>query len=127
MSAADVQAKVKSGLAKAKAKVGSIDSPIVYLKSITETGGTPGDPFDPPISTPALIELTNAIFKSVALSGIDGTLIQAGDMELICDGDTAFKAGDIITQAAISFIVITIGSSSPFGIALNYNPIVRQQ
>jgi len=122
MGAFDIQAKVKSGLAKAKEKAGDSSSPIVYLLRTTDAGGSPIN--QQPVITET-IELVDAVFKSVSNSLIDGTLIKQGDMTLVCNGDVAIKQTDIIKQGNSQFTVITLTDKSPFGISLAQLPIVR--
>jgi hypothetical protein len=124
MSAVDVQAKVRSGLAKAKAAVGEADSPIVYLTVITGGGGN--DPFNQTPLITVNTELPNAVFKNIARGTMNNSsLIKEGDRELVCDGDNEIKQNAIITQGAKEFIVVDIIVSEPFGYPISYRPIVR--
>lgn len=126
MSALGVRAKVASGLAKANARVGEDNSPIVNLIRSTTTGGD-GSPINPGTVSNETIELVNAIFKAIDFDSINSELIKKGDMELVCDGSVVIEQGDTITQGAIKYIVVHIFVSSPYGVALAYKPIVRKQ
>jgi hypothetical protein len=123
MGAYEVQAKIKAGLAKAKAKVGAEASPVVYLVSTTKSGGS--SPLDPPVISTVNIELVNAVFNAVDKSMIDGSLVRAGDFTLVCDSDSEIKTGDTITQGSKTFEVITVKESNPFGVRLASFPVVR--
>jgi hypothetical protein len=125
MAASDIQAKVRAGLAKAKAKAGSSSSPIVYLVRKTESAG--GSPTNPATITTENIELPNAVFKNIVRGSTDGDLIQEGDMEIVSDGDVLIKQGEIITRDPLKYLVVSVSVSSPFGIHLSYRPVVRQQ
>lgn len=126
MTALSVRAKVAKGLARANAKVGESTSPIVNLIRTTVTGGD-GSPINPGTITDETIELVNAIFKTIDMGSINNDLIKAGDMELVCDGSVEIKQGDEIVQGATKFVVVDVPLSSPYGVALAYKPIVRQQ
>ena len=133
MGANNVALKVARGLAKANAKVGENDSPIVSLVKITVTGGG-NNPFDPPVTTQENIVLVNAIFKTIDKSSIDNDLIKDGDRELVCDGAVEIKQGEVIQTSVDEnfivieeFIVISVSISSPYGIPLAYKPIVRRK
>jgi len=127
MGGLSVAAKVVRGLAKANVKVGENDSPILTLVKVTVTGGG-NNPFDPPVTTTENIVLVNAIFKSIDKSSIDNDLIKDGDRELVCDGATEIKQGEVIeSSTGEKFIVISVSISSPYGIPLAYKPIVRRK
>ncbi len=124
MSAVDIQAKIKRGLAKAIAKTGSPSSELVYLIKKTVTGGS--SPVNTGVTTTKDILLVNAIFKSYDQSLIGGN-IQAGDRQLICDNEVQISVGDIIKQGAINYIVIDLGQSAPTSDVLVFMPQLRAQ
>ena len=120
MSGIDIQAKVKSGLAKATAAIGSGDK--VYIQRKTETAGTPLNPGT--VSTES-IELVDAIFKSISLTQADNTLVQLGDRYLISNSDVEIKLNDIITQGSRQMIVVSPSVVEPSGVVLVYKSIIR--
>ena len=95
MSASGIQAKIKKGLAKAISKTGSTSSELIYVEKITLSGGN--SPLNPPIPTPNNVLLIDAIFKSYNQELIDG-VIQAGDRQLVANGDVVIKRGEIIIE-----------------------------
>ena len=124
MSSAQIQAKIKRGLAKAVNKTGSSSSELVYLVQVTTI--TPGSPVSLPVTSETTTLLVNAIFKSYDKSLLGGNIV-AGDRQLICDNEVIINVGDIIKQGATNYIVIDLGESSPTSDVLNYNPQVREQ
>ena len=69
MGSANIQAKIKKGLAKAINKTGSTNSELVYLVQETNTGGN--TPIDPPVISTNDVLLVNAIFKNYDQSLIE--------------------------------------------------------
>lgn len=121
MSSANIQAKIKSGLAKAINKTGSSSSEKVYL--LTESGGNndPLNPIDPTVTT---TELVNAIFKEYNTDLIGGNVL-AGDRQLVSDNTVEVSVGDIVTQGSTEYIVISADKSAPTSDVLVYFPQVR--
>ena len=120
MAGVDIQAKVKAGLAKATAAIGSGDK--VYLQRKAESAGTPLNPGE--ITTES-IELVDAIFKTISLSQSDNTLVQLGDRYLISSSDVEIKLNDIITQGSRKMIVVQPSIVEPSGVVLVYKSVVR--
>lgn len=124
MGSANIQAKIKKGLAKAVDKTGSANSELVYLVQKTNTGGN--TPIDPPVTTETLIELVNAIFKNYDTSLIGGNIV-AGDRMLVSDNTVLISVGDIIRQGTTNYVVIDLGKAAPTSDVLAYFPQVRVQ
>ena len=124
MGSANIQAKIKRGLAKAINKTGSTSSELVYLVQKTNTGGN--TPIDPPVIAETDTLLVNAIFKNYDQSLIGGN-IQAGDRQLVCDDTVQISVGNTIKQGSTNYIVIDLGQSSPTSDVLVYMPQVRVQ
>ena len=124
MGSANIQAKIKKGLAKAINKTGSTTSELVYLVQETNTGGN--TPIDPPVISTNDVLLVNAIFKNYDQSLIGGN-IQAGDRQLVCDNTVVIKVGDTIKQGTTNYIVIDLGQAAPTSDVLVYMPQVRVQ
>ena len=124
MGSANIQAKIKKGLAKTVNKTGSSNSEIVYLVQKTNTGGN--TPIDPPVTTETLVELVNAIFKNYDTSLIGGNIV-AGDRKLVSDNTVLISVGDIIRQGTTNYIVIDLGEAAPTSDVLVYTPQVRVQ
>lgn len=124
MGSANIQAKIKKGLAKAVNKTGSINSDLVYLVQKTNTGGN--TPIDPPVITETNVLLKNAIFKSYDKKLI-GANIVAGDRELVSDDSVPIKTGDTIKQGSTKYIVISSDIKAPTSDALVYLSQVRVQ
>ena len=82
MGSANIQAKIKKGLAKAINKTGSASSEKVFLIQMINSGGD--TPINPPVVTENPIELVNAIFKEYNQSLIGGNIV-AGDRQLVSD------------------------------------------
>lgn len=123
MGSANIQAKIKKGLAKAINKTGSTSSEKVFLIKMIITGGTtPLDPITSETENP--IELVNAIFKEYNQSLIGGNII-AGDRQLVCDNAVAIEVGDTIEQGSTRYTVIDLGQSAPTSDVLVYMPQVR--
>lgn len=124
MGSANIQAKIKKGLAKATSKTGSSSSELVYLVQKTNSGGN--TPIDPPVITTNDVLLVNAIFKNYNQSLVGGN-IQVGDRQLVCDNSVVISVGDIIKQGSTNYIVIDLGQSAPTSDVLVYTPQVRVQ
>ncbi|PHS21819.1 MAG: hypothetical protein COA84_14920 [Robiginitomaculum sp.] len=123
MGSANIQAKIKKGLAKAIAKTGSASSEKVFLIKMVNTGGN--DPvFNPPNITESLVELVNAIFKEYNQSLIGGNIV-AGDRQLVTDNTVIIEVGDTIEQGSTRYTVIDLGQSAPTSDVLVYMPQVR--
>jgi hypothetical protein len=121
MSSANIQAKIKAGLAKANKAVGSSTSEIIYVVKETITGGGPlGGGTTTSVST----LLTNAFFKSFDAKLFAGTMI-AGDRVLVCDNVTVIKQGDTIQEGTAKYIVINIDIKAPTSDVLAYILQVR--
>tara|TARA_R110001632_G_scaffold213955_1_gene340399 strand:+ start:424 stop:795 length:372 start_codon:yes stop_codon:yes gene_type:complete len=121
MSAAQIQKKIRAGLAKAQKKVGSTTSDKVYLVRYTTTAGTP---LAPGITTTETIELVNAIFINYEAKMFDVNIL-AGDRKLVCDNVNIVKQGDEITQGVLTYIVISESIIAPTSDVLAYMPQVR--
>ena len=121
MGAANIQAKIKKGLAKAVAKTGSVNSDKVYLVSKSTTAG---NPLSPGVTTSTAIELKNAVFIDYDAKMFNINIL-AGDRKLVCDNVTIIKQGDEITQGSVSYIVISMGIVAPTSDVLAYMPQVR--
>lgn len=124
MGSANIQAKIKKGLAKAVVKTGSSNSELVYLVQKTNTGGN--TPIDPPVTTETLVELVNAIFKNYDTNLIGGNIV-AGDRMLVSDNTVLISVGDIIRQGTTNYIVIDLGNAAPTSDVLAYFPQIRVQ
>ena len=122
MGSANIQAKIKRGLAKAVNKTGSSSSDKVFLIKFNNTGGN--TPLDPPVTTESPVELVNAIFKEYDQSLIGGNII-AGDRQLVSDNTVKIIIGDTIRQGATNYTVVSLGQSSPTSDVLAYFPQVR--
>lgn len=122
MSGADIQAKVKAGLAKATAAVGSGE--LVYLVKKTSTGGTP---LAPATVTTEEFLLENAIFKSINVNQFSDSAVVDGDRYLIASSDVEVSVNDIIRQGDDYMIVISTKSPKPSGVLLAQKVIVRSQ
>ena len=117
MGSANIQAKIKRGLAKAVNKTGSSSSQKVFVIKKTETGGN--DPLTPATVTELSIELVNAIFTEYDINSIDGN-IQAGDRKLVSNSDVAIVIGETITQGTTKYIVIDVDNKAPTSDVLAY-------
>ena len=123
MGSANIQAKIKRGLAKAINKTGSSSSEKVYI--IKESGGN-NDPLNPVTPTAQTLELVNAIFTEYDTNSIDGN-IQAGDRKLVSNNDVPVVIGETITQGSTSYIVIDVDTKAPTSDVLAYISQVRVQ
>ena len=121
MGSANIQAKIKKGLAKAINKTGSAASDKVYLVSETVTGGTPLAPGT--VSTNN-IELVNAVFTSYDQKHFDINIL-AGDRKLVCDNAVLIKQGDTIKQGSSTYYVVNIDTKAPTSDVLAYILQVR--
>ena len=121
MSSANIQAKIKAGLAKANKAVGSSTSKKIYVVKETITGG---GPLGGGTSTSVSTLLTNAVFKSFDAKLFGGTMI-AGDRVLVCDNATVIKQGDTIQEGTAKYIVINIDIKAPTSDVLAYILQVR--
>jgi hypothetical protein len=123
MGSANIQAKIRKGLAKAINKTGSASSEKVFLIEIIITGGTtPLDPITSETENP--VELVNAIFKEYNQSLIGGNIV-AGDRQLVSDNTVVISVGDTIEQGSTRYTVIDLGQSAPTSDVLVYMPQVR--
>ena len=124
MSASGIQAKIKKGLAKAISKTGSTSSELIYVEKITLSGGN--SPLNPPIQTPNNVPLIDAVFKSYNQELIDG-VIQAGDRQLVANGDVVIKRGEIIIEGNTRYTVESVDVKAPTSDVLAYIAQVRVQ
>ena len=122
MGSANIQAKIKKGLAKAINKTGSTNSEKVFLIQMINTGGN--TPIDPPVTAENPIELVNAVFKDYNQSLIGGNII-AGDRQLVSDNAVELTVGDTIEQGSTRYTVIDLGKAAPTSDVLVYIPQVR--
>ena len=121
MSAANIQAKIQKGLAKAINKTGSTSSELIYLVQKTTTTGTP---LVPGTTTSVNVLLTNAIFQEYDAKLVDINIL-AGDRKLVSDNVTPIKQGDIIQQGTVFYIVIDVDIKAPTSDVLAYISQVR--
>ena len=121
MSAAAIQSKIKAGLAKAVAKVGSPTVDKVYI--VVNSGGS-SDPLNPVAPTETDTELVNAIFTAYDINLIGGN-IQNGDRMLITDNIVYIPVGATIKQGATKYIVISVAQVAPTSEVLLYKSQVR--
>jgi len=121
MSAENIQAKIKSGLAKAINKIGSATSEPVYLVVKTNTG----TPLAPAVTESTTL-LVDAVFKSYDkfLTDIN---IQAGDRQLVSNSDVAVSQNDIIRQGTTDYMVVAVDVRAPASDPLVYISQCRQQ
>ena len=122
MGSANIQAKIRKGLAKAINKTGSASSEKVFLIQMINTGGN--TPINPPVVTENPIELVNAIFKEYNQSLIGGNIV-AGDRQLVSDNTVVISVGDTIEQGSTRYTVIDLGQAAPTSDVLVYMPQVR--
>ena len=123
MSGASIADKVKKGLRKANAATGENPNPI-YKEVKVLTGG---DGITPPTETITDVTLVDAIFQSYDQKNIDGTLIQAGDRLIVCNGDVELAANDFIKEAGVRYMVVTSEVIKPAGVVLAVKAFVRRQ
>ena len=123
MSAASIQAKVKKLLARAVVITGSALSEKVYLVRKSTTAGTP---VSPGVTTTTTLELVNAVFTNYDAKYLDVSIL-AGDRKLVCDDVHIIQQGDIITQGALSYMVINVAIIAPTSDVLLYMPQLRLQ
>jgi hypothetical protein len=121
MSSANIQAKIKAGLAKANKAVGSSTSEKIYVVKEAITGG---GPLGGGTATSVRTTLTNAVFKSFDAKLFGGTMI-AGDRVLVCDNVTVINQGDTIQEGTAKYIVINIDIKAPTSDVLAYILQVR--
>lgn len=122
MGSANIQAKIKKGLAKAINKTGSTTSELVYLVK-KSSAGTPLNPL--PV-TEADVLLVDAVFKDYSKFLTD-TSIKAGDRQLVTNSDVAITTNDIIKQGTTNYIVISTDVIAPTSDVLGYISQVRVQ
>ncbi len=122
MGSANIQAKIRKGLAKAINKTGSASSEKVFLIQMINTGGN--TPINPPVVTESPVELVNAIFKEYNQSLIGGNIV-AGDRQLVCDNTVVIEVGNTIEQGNTRYTVIDLGQAAPTSDVLVYTPQVR--
>ena len=123
MAGLDIQSKVKKGLRKANAAVG--ENPFDIFKEVKIVTG--GDGITPPTTTTEDVELVDAVFQSYDQKSIDGTVIQAGDRRIVCNGDVPLAYGDIIKENNVRYMVQNVDNITPAGIPLAYKAQVRKQ
>lgn len=121
MGSANIQAKVKAGLAKAAIATGSSTSDLIYLVTTSSTGGTP---LNPGTSSSSSTLLKNALFKSYNAKMLNETIL-AGDRMLVCDNVSPIKQGDTIQEGSSFYIVINVDIKAPTSNVLAYIAQVR--
>ena len=121
MGATNIQAKIRSGLAKAINKTGSTSSELVYLVSEQRTGGTPATP---PVIVTTDVLLVDAIFQSFDTENIDGDIL-SGDRKLVSNSDVVIEQGNTIKQGTKEYIVVSVDIKAPTSDVLAYISQVR--
>ena len=121
MSSAQIQKRIKAGLARAQKKTGSPSSDKVFL--IKESGGN-NDPLNPVSPTTTEVELVNAIFTSFDAKMFSTTIL-AGDRRLFCDNVNIVKQGDTIKQGSLFYTVVDLVIIAPTSNVLAYLPQLR--
>lgn len=124
MSSITIRDKIKSGLKKAIAAVGSDNSDKIFKIDRISTGGC--TPIDPPIFDELPILLVDALFQSYNTKQFNET-IRAGDKKLVSNSDVAITEGDIIRQGETDFIVIATDTKAPTSDVLVYISQVREK
>jgi len=124
MSASNIQAKIRKGLAKAINKTGSSSSDLVFVEKITLAGGN--SPLNPAIRTPTNVLLVDAVFSSYDQSLIDD-VIQVGDRRLVSNGDVVIDRGEVIIEGNTRYTVIAVDVKAPTSDVLAYISQVRVQ
>ena len=123
MSGASIADKVKKGLRKANAATGENPNPI-YKEVKVLTGG---DGITPPTETITDVPLVDAIFQSYDQKNIDGTLIQAGDRLIVCNGDVLLETNDFIKEDGVRYLVVAPEIVKPSGVVIAVKAFVRRQ
>ncbi len=123
MSGADIDRDVKEMLRDGNNFVGPNPNPI--YKEVKVLMG--GDGITPPTETITDVPLVDAIFQSYDQKNIDGTLIQAGDRLIACNGDVELTAKDFIKEAGVRYMVVTSETINPAGVVLAVKAFVRRQ
>ena len=121
MGSAQIQKKIKSGLARAQKKTGSTSSEKVYL---VKTATTATSPISGGVTTTTTTELVNAIFIDYDARVFDINIL-AGDRKLVCDNANIITQGDEITQGSLTYIVVNTSIVAPTSDVLVYMPQVR--
>ena len=122
MAGVDIQAKVRAGLSKAIAATSSATADLVYVVKTSTTAGTP---INPGVTTETDVLLVNAIFKSFNRNLIDGTLIQDGDRQLVCNGDVELIQNEVIKVGGDRYYIVGVDVKNPSGVPLAYIAQVR--
>ena len=121
MSSAQIQKKIKAGLARAQKKTGSTSSEKVYLVKSTTTAGSP---VSPGVTTTTTTELVNAIFIDYDARVFDINILD-GDRRLVCDNVSIIKQGDDVIQGSLTYRVVSISIVAPASDVLLYMPQLR--
>lgn len=121
MGSAQIQKKIKAGLARAQKKTGSTSSEKVYLVKTTTTATSP---ISGGVTATTTTELVNAIFIDYDARVFDINIL-AGDRKLVCDNANIIAQGDEITQGSSTYIVINTSIVAPTSDVLVYMPQVR--
>ncbi len=116
MGSANIQSKIKRGLAKAINKTGSSTIDKVFLVKRIESGGSP---LVPATFTEEVTLLVNAIFREYDISLVGGN-IQQGDRELVSDNIVTVSVGDIIRQGSTDYKIIDVERKAPTSDVLVY-------
>ena len=124
MGSANIQAKIRKGLAKAVNKTGSSNSNLIYLIVKTITGGD--TPLTTATETESKVLLLNAVFQSLDAKLFDGDIL-ATDRQLVSDNTVVVSRGDIIEEGSTRYIVINQDIKSPTSDVLAYISQVRVQ
>lgn len=122
MGSANIQAKIKKGLAKAINKTGSATSDLVYLVQKSSAG----TPLNPLTVTETNVLLVDAVFKDYSKFLTD-TSIKAGDRQLVTNSDVVITTNDTIKQGSTNYIVISTDVIAPTSDVLGYISQVRAQ
>lgn len=122
MSGAEIQSRIKAGLARAVARTGGNPAQLVLKIEKTGAGGTPQNPT--PV-TKVSVPLVDAVVSSYTDSNLDQSLIESGDRKLICGPDVAIYQNDAIKVDDEEFIVVGVDVKNPAGVVLMYIAQIR--
>ena len=123
MSGADIQSRIKAGLARANVKTGNGTNLIILNQKST----TAGNPVNPGVTTVTQITLIDAILTSYTGSQIDNDLIVKGDKKLISNSDTLITVNDEIIVNGVKHIVVDTDAKNPSNVPLVYISQLRRQ
>lgn len=121
MAGSDIQARVKTGIARGRAATGNGNDSV----TITKRTLVNRDPINGDTYTTQELAL-NAISINFEKTVVDGTNIMSGDVMLTADSSVPIELDEVVNINGENFVVKDPGKVAPAGVVLVYKAQLRR-